>query len=291
MGHVAEYGLSYGTEAEFDFRFNLYAQKEVALAEINADPNNTFTVGHNKFSTWTDWEYKALLGWRDLGVERDEVLLDETAAAASVDWRTKGAVTGVKDQGQCGSCWAFSTTGSIEGADFLQGNGALQSFSEQQLVSCDHLVNKGCNGGSMDAAFMWARENPLMLESAYPYTSGTTKKDGECKYKKAEGKSRVSGHTNVQADSQAQLDAAVSKQPVSVAVEADKNVFQHYKTGVLNSPLCGHKLDHGVLTVGYADNYYIVKNSWGASWGDSGYLKIGKNNICGILMQPSYPTA
>ena len=203
MSHVAEYGLSYGTEAEFDFRFNLYAKKEIALVEINADPNNTFTVGHNQFSTWTDSEYRKLLGWRDLGLERDEVLLDEASAAASVDWRTKGAVTGVKDQGQCGSCWAFSTTGAIEGADFLEGNGELQSFSEQQLVDCDHFVNRGCNGGSMDAAFVWAKTNPLMLESAYPYTSGTTKKDGECAYQRSEGKSKVSGWVKVKAGSAA----------------------------------------------------------------------------------------
>lgn len=143
----------------------------------------------------------------------------------------------------------------------------------------------------MDAAMTWAVMNPLELEAAYPYTSGTTGKDGTCDYVKSMGKSVVKSHTNVRHDSQAQLDAAATKQPVSVAVEADKSVFQHYTGGVLNSILCGHKLDHGVLVVGYAENYYIVKNSWGATWGDEGYLKIGKNNICGILMEPVFPTA
>jgi len=144
----------------------------------------------------------------------------------------------------------------------------------------------------MDLAFMWAESNPLMLEAAYPYTSGKTGKDGSCTYKKAEGKSKVKDYFDVKSKSSAQLDKALNKQPVSVAVEADKAVFQHYTSGVLDSPLCGHKLDHGVLTVGYGDDFYIVKNSWGATWGDSGYLKIAKEgNICGILMQPSYPTA
>lgn len=291
MTHVAEYGLSYGTEEEFAYRLNLYALKDKELNEINADPNNTFTVAHNKFSTWSEWEYKRILGWKDSGRERNEVEHDATDLAAAVDWREKGAVTKIKDQGNCGSCWAFSTVGSIEGADFLAGNGELQSFSEQQLVSCDKLLNNGCNGGSMDLAFMWAESNPLMLEEAYPYTSGTTGKDGKCEYKKSEGKSKVRNYKDVKSKSSEQLDAALNKQPVSVAVEADKAVFQHYKTGVLNSPLCGHKLDHGVLTVGYADDAYVVKNSWGPSWGDKGYLKIGKDNICGILMQPSYPIA
>merc|ERR1712238_156344 len=138
------------------------------MAEHNAQNEHQSTVGHNQFSDWTDAEYKKLLGFKSQkGLLRDEVELDTSNLADSVDWVTKGAVTPVKNQGQCGSCWAFSTTGSVEGAEFL-ATGKLQSFSEQQLVDCDK-VDQGCNGGLMDNAFKYIEKSPLMLEAEYPY--------------------------------------------------------------------------------------------------------------------------
>merc|ERR1712072_352717 len=156
-----------------------------------------------------------------------------TNLAASVDWRTKGAVTPVKNQGQCGSCWAFSTTGSVEGAMFLS-TGKLQSFSEQQLVDCSKNGNMGCNGGLMDYAFKYIETSPLELEADYPYTA----KDGKCSYTKSKGVGMVKGFKDVTSGSSSQLHAAVAKAPVSIAIEADQFVFQGYTGGVITSG-CG----------------------------------------------------
>lgn len=146
--HIAEYGKSYGTKEEYIFRLNEFAKKHAAIAEINAE-NGSFTVGHNKFSDWTDDEYKRLLGFKGKQspfVEATQAtLLSTEDIPASIDWRTKGAVNAVKDQGQCGSCWAFSATVAVEGAHFQQ-TGKLLSLSEQQLVDCDKKSD-GCNGG------------------------------------------------------------------------------------------------------------------------------------------------
>jgi len=293
FAHVSEYGKSYGTVAEFMFRSNEFRKSAEFIAEHNADPTNSHVVGHNQFSDRTYDEMKKMLGF----IPRTEaewaniqtVELPE-ASANSVDWRDKGAVTGVKNQGQCGSCWAFSATGSLEGAGFLKG-GRLSSFSEQNLVDCDH-TSHGCQGGFMDGAFQYAETHPLMLEHDYPYTA----RNGNCKYDKSKGEGTCSGYHDVSRNSASALRSAIEKQPVSIAIEADKRVFQLYKSGVLSGSACGTNLDHGVLAVGYSssggENYAIVKNSWGGSWGNKGYVWIATDNdTCGILRQPSYPNA
>jgi C1A family cysteine protease len=289
MEFVSNYGKSYGTVAEFMFRKEQFVTRHNQIEEFNADANNTHTVGHNEFSDKTYAEMKKLNGYvhKEATNYKDH---DESLTAAEVDWRAKGAVTPVKNQGQCGSCWAFSSTGAIEGADFVK-NGSLKSFSEQQLVSCSKQ-NNGCNGGLMDYAFAYVKSNPLELESSYPYTSGTGRVSS-CSYSKTRGVGTVSGFTDVR-QTATQLKAALSQQPVSVAIEADQFAFQAYTSGVITSG-CGTNLDHGVLAVGYGtlngQDYFLVKNSWGAGWGDQGYVRIGQNNVCGILQAASYPSA
>jgi C1A family cysteine protease len=226
-------------------------------------------------------------------------------AADAIDWTTKGAVTGVKDQGQCGSCWSFSTTGALEGAYFLK-YGTLESFSEQNFVDCDNFKNggrdMGCNGGLMDNAFNWAAKNGgVCTEKDYPYTSGATRKAGDCKQSTCDKVANVApkSHTDVPTNSDDAMMSALTQQPVSIAIQADQKDFQLYKSGVFTGE-CGTQLDHGVLAVGYGTesgtDFYKVKNSWGTTWGDKGYILLGRGSEynkgagqCGMLMSASFP--
>jgi C1A family cysteine protease len=215
----------------------------------------------------------------------------------SIDWVAKGGVTPVKNQGQCGSCWAFSTTGSIEGAGFVR-YGILNSLSEQQLVDCaSSYGNQGCSGGWMDNAFQYVIANHgLCSEYTYPYVAyDSTCKSTTCS---ALTTSAITGFKDVAVNDEVSLKSAVAMQPVSVAIEADQPGFQFYSSGVFDG-YCGTQLDHGVLTVGYGTEggklFWKVKNSWGPSWGDGGYIKLVRKEAsgpgqCGIAMAASFPT-
>jgi len=217
--------------------------------------------------------------------------------AGTVDWRQKNAVTPIKNQQQCGSCWAFSSTGSIEGAVAIS-TGRLLSLSEQQLVDCSVAQgNHGCEGGLMDYAFTYVISNRgITTEANYPYTA--TGPNSCQSTKAASHDATITSFNDVPQNQEAQLIAAVTKQPVSVAIEADQSQFQFYKNGIFSSS-CGTQLDHGVLAVGYStsqgQDYWIVKNSWGTSWGMAGYIlmaqHVGATGICGINMMSSYPVA
>lgn len=227
--------------------------------------------------------------------ERKPVVLDESNLKDSINWVNYGVVPWTKNQGQCGSCWAFSAVSAIESANFLQKTlEVVPSYSEQQLVDCagKSFGNHGCKGGNMDNAFRYVIDHPLQTEDDYPYKG----KEKTCRH--GTGSGTVTDFTDVEPNSVSQLKAAINKQPVSVAVEAYRPVFQFYKEGVITSKSCGQRQNHGVVAVGYdkdsnGQEFFVVRNSWGTDWGENGYLKIStsSDNICGILSNPSYPTA
>eukprot|EP00178_Gracilaria_changii_P005491 TRINITY_DN1906_c0_g2_i2.p2 TRINITY_DN1906_c0_g2~~TRINITY_DN1906_c0_g2_i2.p2 ORF type:complete len:281 (+),score=49.67 TRINITY_DN1906_c0_g2_i2:33-845(+) len=211
------------------------------------------------------------------------------AAAGSVDWRQKGAVTAIKNQGMCGSCWSFSATGNMEGQVFLK-TGTLKGLSEEELVQCSHNGDMGCNGGLMDNAFQWViQNNGIDSESDYPYTSGSGR-TGTCDNSKLKNvAAKISSYKNVM-HSEAEMKAFVSSSgPLSIAVDAASG-WQTYMGGIMKN-CYGRSLDHGVLIVGYDTSastpYWIVKNSWGASWGENGYIRLEYGtDQCGLTGSP-----
>jgi len=282
---------------EFQNRYSIWKGNHQWVKEFNARADVSFTVGLNEFADLTNEEfnrlYKGLQKVR-LDVPASPLQADVSALPSSVDWRTKGIVTGIKNQGQCGSCWSFSTTGSLEGAHALN-TGTLVSLSEQNLVDCSGSQgNQGCDGGLMTQAFEYIISNGgIDTESSYPYTA----QDGTCQYNAANCGSKLASYVNVASGSESDLQAKVAQGPTSVAIDASQNSFQLYSGGVYYEPACSStSLDHGVLAVGYGttggQDYWIVKNSWGSSWGMSGYILMSRNrnNNCGIATMASLPS-
>ncbi|TKW09481.1 hypothetical protein SEVIR_6G104100v4 [Setaria viridis] len=299
---MAQYSRVYKDAAEKARRFEVFKANVKFIESFNAAGNRKFWLGVNQFADLTNDEFRATKtnkGFKPspmkvpTGFRYENVSID--ALPATIDWRTKGAVTPIKDQGQCGCCWAFSAVAATEGIVKLS-TGKLISLSEQELVDCDvHGEDQGCEGGLMDDAFKFIIKNGgLTTESGYPYTAA----DGKCK-SGSNSAATIKSYEDVPANNEAALMKAVANQPVSVAVDGGDMTFQFYSGGVMTGS-CGTDLDHGIAAIGYGKasdgtNYWLMKNSWGTTWGENGYLRMEKDisdkrGMCGLAMEPSYPT-
>merc|ERR1712045_773556 len=295
-----EHSKVYASIEEEQARIEVFLRNHKTIEAHNSDSTQTFTMGHNEFSDMTPEEFKSTMtgytGMMGRSSGADSVHTQVGGEDAAKDWRSEGKVTEVKNQGQCGSCWAFSTTGSTESANLIKNGGSASDpanqLSEQQLVDCSK-ANQGCNGGLMDYGFTYLKGLGASgddTESSYPYTA----KNGRCHADTGVASNiRVTGYTDVARSEAALRNAVGTVGPVSIAIEADQRAFQFYNGGVLTKG-CGQRLDHGVLLVGYgtenSQDYWIVKNSWGPSWGEQGYIRIAQgSNLCGLSNQASYP--
>lgn len=297
------HGKQYEDQAEFSKRFEAFVKNQEALEGhwaqhlgAGAGEMEPHVLELNKFADWTDEEYSALLGFKpDLSKPvRNQWIFERDVIPDSINWVQKGVVTEVKDQGTCGSCWSFSTTGAIESAYHIK-NGKSILLSEQQLVDCSvSYGNNGCSGGLVEYAFNYAKHVPLETESEYPYKAANQK----CAAAAHPDDVQLSTFYEVARFSPMDLAMALQKGPVSVGVDASGIAFKFYKKGIIKK-WCGTDIDHAVLLVGYGTDsgvdYWLVKNSWGKDWGESGYFRVLRDmdkkdeGMCGIQQTPSYP--
>jgi len=293
----AKYNVQYSSAEEEEMRFTFFV-KNMAVAMQRNKENPHATFGANVLSDRSPRELKKLhSGEKQFAAMKRELerrgrhvtTAVPTETLSKIDWRTKGAVTKVKNQGQCGSCWSFSTTGNIEGQWFLAGN-PLVALSEQELVSCD-VIDDGCGGGFQDNAFTWllfSRNGTITTEAAYPYVSGGGQVP-KCQTTDLPRGAQIVDYADVARDENVMAAQVAAKGPLAICVDATS--FEFYQSGILTNCI-SKTIDHAVLIVGYDNTnsppYWIVKNSWGQSWGESGYIRVQKGtNQCLIKELPT----
>ncbi|XP_045804307.1 low-temperature-induced cysteine proteinase-like [Trifolium pratense] len=301
-----QHGKTYPSEEEKRYRFKVFQDNYAFITQHNQMQNSSYTLSLNTFADLTHHEFKTT----HLGLQPSSLLKfkfnrfqdhqsddnnDVLQVPSEIDWRNSGAVTSVKDQGRCGSCWSFSAIGAIEGINKIV-TGSLVSLSVQELVDCDTTYNSGCHGGSMDYAYQFIIDNKgIDTEEDYPYYARQVR----CKKDQLERRVvTIDGYTEIPPNDEKKLLKAVAVQPVSVGICAGSWAFQFYSEGIFTGP-CSTSIDHAVLIVGYGslkgEDYWIVKNSWGTYWGEKGYVYMLRNTdnsagLCGINTIPSYPT-
>jgi len=292
--YVKAHGKSY-SDTEYSQRFRLYRESAAYVETSNAQ-FHPFQLALNSFADLSDSEFSHLLGYRSSSTPDFPAFpLNTTSLPVGVDWREAGAVGPVRDQGNCGACYAFAAAGAVEGAEYLE-TGVLNTLSIQELVDCSVLTgNRGCKGGKITSAFRYIERFGLTIESIYPYVHYEHQ---DCLSLPTSPKVHISSHLSIPQFDQLQLKAAVALQPVAAAIQADQPFFRLYSQGVLDRS-CGSHLNHAVLIVGYGTtpegtDYWLVRNSWGPRWGEAGYVKILREDsardagACGVTLDASY---
>lgn len=295
---AVKYGKDYKDQTELQFRFQQY-RKTVDFIHTHNAKNSDFTLEVNEFADLTDEEFRSkyLTSFpANPSKKLKSASLPTANLPETIDWVAFGAVSPIQNQGSCGGCWAFASVGAIEGLHYIQ-NKTLYQLSPQQLIDCSSSFgNEGCNGGLMDDAFRYVMQaGGVEMEKDYPFK----RYNGKCQADPGKYVAGISGYADVPVHNEMQLKAAVSQQPVAVGIQANQGNFMYYHSGVITSG-CGANLDHAVLVVGYGEEagtpYWLIKNTWGAHWGEKGFVKILRadaNNatagMCGIASMPSYP--
>jgi cathepsin L/cathepsin K len=287
---------AYASPKEEQFRKLNFYKNLRNIESVNTDASLTYKTALNQFSDLTEEEFVAkYTGFQPVDSADAIPHVNTGVKDDDVDWRKQGAVNAVKNQGQCGSCWAFSAVGAVESAWKIAGN-QLASFSEQQLVDCSTAQgNQGCNGGLMNYAFQYLIKvsKGIELESDYAYTA----KDGKCAFDATKIKGTIRSYSVIAKNDCDGLLHAITNTPVSIGIAA--NAIMSYTSGIFNNPRCGTQLNHGVVVIGYGaegtKEFWTVRNSWGGSWGEQGYIRFARDDnkrepgMCGICLSASYP--
>jgi cathepsin L len=276
---------------EYHARLGIWLTNKRFVQEFNK--KGDFMLSLNHLAHYTEAEYKAILGFNNHEAKAEKrTIKPSNDIPEALDWREHGFINPIKNQGQCGSCWAFSAILSIEGI-YAKNKGTLYVLSEQNLVDCDK-TSYGCRGGLMDNAYQSVIKDQggfFNLESDYPYTG----KDGNCHFYADKGYAQIKADYQVKPDEDSLKIAAATLGPIAIAIDASHISFQLYRKGIYDPLICSSKnLDHAVGLVGYGTDgkdFWLVRNSWGTGWGEKGYIRMvrNKNNRCGVATMAFYP--